>query len=83
MFVQVGAWKSLEELENSLILHELFLLYRACGNEYTKSIKASAVAFGGEVDFNDDWYEGTDIEENLIDSTNVGDIPINLGFGFE
>jgi hypothetical protein len=85
IFVQIGAWKSLEELEDSLLLHELFLLYRACGNEYTKSIKASSVAFGGEVDFSDDWYEPmseTEREKNqpFIDGSNFGSLPISLGF---
>jgi hypothetical protein len=82
VFVQVGAWKNLEELEDSLLLHELFLLYRACGNEYSKSIKASAVAFGGEVDFDDDWYDPEPTPDNSITSENVMDIPIGLGFEF-
>jgi hypothetical protein len=80
VFVQIGAWKNLEELENSLLLHELFLLYRACGNEYTKTIKASAVAFGGEVDFDDDWYDPLPPEDNSITADNYRDIPIGLGF---
>ena len=64
-----------------MLLHELFLLYRACGNEYTKSIKASAVAFGGEVDFDDDWYDPLPPEEApSIDGTNYGSLPISLGF---
>lgn len=79
VFVQVGAWKNLEELEDSLLLHELFLLYRACGNEYSKTIKASAVAFGGEVDFDDDWYDPAPPEENVITKDNFMDIPIGLG----
>lgn len=82
VFVQVGAWKNLEELEDSLLLHELFLLYRACGNEYSKSIKASAVAFGGEVDFDDDWYDPEPTPDNSITSENIMDIPIGLGFEF-
>jgi hypothetical protein len=62
-------------------LHELFLLYRACGNEYTKSIKASAVAFGGEVDFSDGWYDPMPEEEApYINSSNYGSLPISLGF---
>lgn len=80
VFVQVGAWKNLEELEDSLLLHELFLLYRACGNEYSKTIKASAVAFGGEVDFDDDWYDPLPPEDKIITKDNFMDIPIGLGY---
>jgi len=65
-----------------LLLHELFLLYRACGNEYSKTIKASAVAFGGEVDFDDDWYDQNPVDDNSITKDNIIDIPIGLGFEF-
>ncbi len=65
-------------------MHELFLLYRACGNEYTKTIKASAVAFGGEVDFDDDWYDPLPPEpEPYIDGSNFKSLPISLGYHFE
>lgn len=84
VFVQVGAWKNLEELEDSLLLHELFLLYRALGNEYSKTIKASAVAFGGEVDFDDDWYDPLPPPEpEVIDGSNVKFLPIGIGYGAE
>lgn len=63
-----------------MLLHELFLLYRACGNEYSKTIKASAVAFGGEVDFDDDWYDQSAVDDNSITKENIVDIPIGLGF---
>lgn len=56
------------------------MLYRALGNEYTKTIKASAVAFGGEVDFDDDWYDPQPIEPDIIDGHNIHHIPIGLGY---
>lgn len=57
------------------------MLYRACGNEYTKTIKASAVAFGGEVDFDDDWYDpAPDPEPDVIDGSNVKYLPIGIGY---
>ena len=34
----------------------MFLLYRACSNEYSKEIKALALVQGAEVDFEEDWY---------------------------
>ena len=58
--MQVGAWKNLEELEESLILHEMFLLYRACTNEFSKNIKALALSQGADVDFDEDWYSPED-----------------------
>lgn len=84
VFVQVGAWKNIEEMEESLLLHELFIMYRACGNEYTKTIKASAVAFGGEVDFDEDWYDpAPPPPKPIIDGSNVGQLPIGLGYAME
>ena len=61
-----------------MLLHELFLLYRACGNEYTKTIKASAVAFGAEVDFDDDWYEPE--PERAAGVAEISQFPISLGY---
>lgn len=56
-------------------------MYRACGNEYTKTIKASAIAFGGEVDFSDDWYDPMpEKEKPSINGSNYGSLPISLGF---
>ena len=53
-------------------------MYRALGNEYTKSIKASAVAFGAEVDFNDDWYEPE--PELAASKTEIAQIPFSMGY---
>jgi hypothetical protein len=35
----------------------MFLLYRACSNEFSKNIKVAAIAQGADVDFEDDWYD--------------------------
>jgi len=48
---------NLYELENSLTLNELFLLYRACTNETSTSMKIAAAAQGADVDFEEDWYD--------------------------
>ena len=40
-----------------MTLNELFLLYRACANETSTALKVAAAAQGGDVDFDDDWYD--------------------------
>lgn len=81
IFVQVGAWKNLEELEESLILHEMFLLYRACTNEFSKNIKALALAQGADVDFEDDWYSPEDrVPDEPMRPFEVMNFGIPLGY---
>jgi hypothetical protein len=67
-----------------LILHELFLLYRACGNEYSKTIKASALAAGADVDFDDDdWYDPSEnAGRQPAGEFEISQLPIGLGFEF-
>ncbi len=48
---------NLYELESQLTLNELFLLYRACANETSLSMKIAAASQGADVDFEDDWYD--------------------------
>lgn len=82
ILTQVGAWKSLEELEDSLILHEMFLLYRACAYHFSKDVKGSAAAFGGEVDWDDDWYnpEPSTKAQDVIRSWDIPQMAIGLGY---
>lgn len=62
-------------------MHELFLLFRACTNEFTKSIKASAIGFGAEVDFDDDWYDPAPPEPvKTVGKDDLRFIPIGLGY---
>jgi len=71
-------------MEDSITLEELFLLYRASNNEFTKQIKASAIAFGGEIDLDDDWYEPEKLPPpEVIDGSNIGFLPIGLGYQAE
>ena len=68
-------------MEDNIILHELFLLYRACSNEFTKSVKASAIGFGAEVDFDDDWYDPAPPEApKTIQQSDIKFLPIGLGY---
>lgn len=82
VFVAAGAWKSLLELEECLTLEELFLLYRAVTNEFTKQVKISAMAAGAEgVDFDEDWYDPEPPPEpDVIDAHNVRFLPIGIGY---
>lgn len=60
------------------------MLYRACGNEYNKTIKASAVAFGGEISFDDDWYDpAPPPEPDILDGSNIRFLPIGIGYSDE
>ena len=66
------------ELEDSLTLDELFLLYRACGNEINLQMKIMAASQGADVDFDDDWYEPSD--PKVIGASDIATIPIGLGY---
>lgn len=47
----------MEELEESIQLHELFLLYRACTHDTSTRLKIAAASQGADVDFDEDWYD--------------------------
>jgi hypothetical protein len=76
-----GAWKSIEELEESLILHELFLLYRASIHHFNQQVRGSAVAFGGDVDWDDDWYDPLPPEQKqIVQPFDIAQMSIGLGY---
>lgn len=66
------------ELENSITLDELFLLYRACGNETNLQMKMMAASQGADVDFDEDWYDPTPIQP--VGASEIAQIPIGLGY---
>lgn len=80
IFVKSGAWRSLEELESSVTLEELFLLYRACMAQVTTDIKVAAAAQGADVDFDDDWYEPQEKVQPVIQPYDLVSMPIGLGY---
>ena len=83
IFVQTGAWHSLEQLEESLILHEMFLLYRACTNEFSKNLKALAASQGADVDFDEDWYDTSDnVKNHAVTGTEIRMMPKGFGLGY-
>lgn len=61
-----------------MTLDEMFLIYRACANELNLQMKIAAASQGGEVDFNDDWYEPED--EDYIGEHNFSSLPIGIGY---
>jgi len=58
----------------------MFLLYRACGNETSQQVKISALAWGADVDFSDDWYDPVEVEPDYITGDNIKYVPIGLGY---
>lgn len=70
-------------MEESLNLQELFLLYGAYNNEFTKQVKVSAFSAGAEVDFFDDWYDPIPEERITLDADNIKYMPISLGYEVE
>jgi hypothetical protein len=80
IFIKTGAWNSLEHLESSLILNELFLLYRACMNETSTSIKIAAASQGAQIDFDEDWYDDEPKAANVLSGFEIQHMPIGLGY---
>ena len=81
IFISSGAWKSILELEECLTLEELFLLYRANNNEFSKDVKIAAMSAGADIDFDDDWYDPAPPRpKEVIDKSNIRFIPIGLGY---
>jgi len=81
LLVRSGAWKSLLELEESLTLDELFLLYRAANNDVSMQLKVAAAAQGAEVDWDDDWYDPEPPKPpEVLEGGDLRFIPIGLGY---
>jgi hypothetical protein len=59
----------------------MFLLYRACTNEFSKNIKALALSQGADVDFEEDWYSPEDrAPESAMRPFEVMNFGIPLGY---
>lgn len=86
MFVNVGAWHSIEHLEESLILGELFLLVRACQHQFSQQLKALAMSQGADdIDLNEDWYATRAVAQEKV--MRMHDLPAaaatGLSLGYE
>jgi len=78
LLVRCGAWKSLYEIEDSLTLEEMFLLYRASSNEVAMDMKIAAASQGADVDLNEDWYEPE--EEQAASGYELSALPFGMGY---
>jgi hypothetical protein len=59
-------------------MDEMFLLYRACMNENSTTMRMLAAAQGADVDLNEDWFDPQ--PEEVIDSQTIRHIPFGLGY---
>ena len=83
VFAEIGAWKSLEELEDSLILPELIEFVGACRRADHRNLKIAAMAQGAETDLDSDDY-GFDIgmgaDNEAASGFEISHLPIGVGF---
>jgi len=54
VFCECGAWKNFDDLENSLSLDELVVLYEAANARQNRMIMAVGMAMGAEMEMPDD-----------------------------
>jgi len=83
VFTEIGAWKSLEELEDSLILPELVEFVGACRRADHRNLKIAAMAQGAETNLDSDDY-GFDIGDGSSEAAasgfEISHLPIGVGF---
>ena len=85
VFADIGAWRSLEELENSLVLKELLLFVSACRRSDFKNLKMMGMAQGAEVQLDDDDYgfEGASGQargQEAASGFELTHLPVSLGY---
>ena len=80
LLVKTGAWKSLLEIEESLTLDELFLLYRAANFAFAMQVKAQAAGMGADVDWDEDWYDPVEKKPDVLEGGDLRFMPIGLGY---
>jgi hypothetical protein len=84
VFADIGAWRSIEELEDSLILNELILLVSACRRSDFKNLKMMAMGQGADVTLEDEDY-GFEIGsssggKDAISGFEATHLPIGVGY---
>ncbi|MBO37409.1 MAG: hypothetical protein CL612_06230 [Anaerolineaceae bacterium] len=88
VFTEIGAWKSLEELEDRLILPELIELVGACRRADHRNLKIAAMAQGAETDLDSDDYGfdigmGSGSADEAASGFEISHLPIGVGFAEE
>jgi hypothetical protein len=81
LLIRCGAWKSIWDLEESLTMEELFLLYKASNYEFNLQVKGMAASQGADVDWDEDWYDDTPPPPpEVVEKQDLRFIPIGLGY---
>ena len=84
IFTDIGAWKSLEELEAELTLNELLLFVSACRVSDYKNLKMMAMAQGAETELDDSDYGfeigGGSAGKDAISGFEASHLPVGLGY---
>lgn len=81
LLVKCGAWKSIFDIEDSLTIDELFLLYRAANADFSMNLKAMAASQGADVDWEDDWYSRDPNQQpEVLEANDMRFMPIGLGY---
>jgi len=83
IFAEIGAWGSLEELEDNLILPELIEFVGACRRADHRNLKIAAMAQGAETDLDSEDYGfdiGTGSDKEAASGFELSHLPIGVGF---
>jgi hypothetical protein len=81
LLVKCGAWKSIFDIEESLTIDELFMLYRAANADFSMNLKAMAASQGADVDWGDDWYDPEPPKPpEILEQQDMRFMPIGLGY---
>lgn len=60
----------------------MFLLYRACTNEFSKNLKVAAMSQGADVDLEEDWYSPSENRTKAEQQLGAFDIASMIGLGY-
>lgn len=90
VFLEAGAWKSIEELEDILILEELIYLYEQAVKKERRLMRVVAAAMGADIGDEDEEYSSTGrtfdsetggyVPSTIANSQDASMIPISIGY---
>jgi hypothetical protein len=91
IFLEAGAWKSIEELEDILILEELIYLYEQAVKKERRLMRTVASAMGADIgDDDDEEYRPTGrtfdsetggyVPDSINSGKDVSMLPISIGY---
>lgn len=79
VFLEAGAWKNIEELEDILVLEELIYFYEQSVKKERRLMRTVAMAMGADV--GDEDSEGYQATGRTFDSETGGYVPNTIGDG--